>query len=785
MNRFGVGLLVYEWSDNQEKSDHTLSSMLYALKRINESAARKAQKFEAEIFQSQDLLSFKYDIEKTLNDPDISALVISVPSHFRREVAALCAMQEKPVFYTDFFEGLADEKNLFYTAATLDQRIAHLKSWVKQGNYKRVLIVSDQTLRSKVADMLTRNAFATIPNLEVHSCYADKKLFDQNYFRQQVSGVQPDLICSLLEEEAHEQMLYTYFDDKHLIEAIISLFVSVDLFQSIKIAHLKQYLVLEEQNDFYSNSGAFRAIYHCKAWSELQNPIAALAQKEMTYRCEKAQIKVDCHGYSEVETYIYKYENQALSEVSKERRAPMPWLGVEKLSKSKQQLLMPLLADYPNYYQTLKELGKIANYDALTMLYNRERFIAALNHALSLSKRHDLKFALLLFDLDNFKKINEAFGLAFGDQLLKVVGERIKKSLRETDVFARLGGDEFAILVENMQNRYDIITLTEKLLALFSQAFVVQNQKIYMTASFGITRFPYDGKSAEQLIKNADSAMYEAKAEGRDGYSFFLQKDATFNRERLILENDLHDACHENQLELFFQPQVLSTDKSLVGAEALIRWNHPKRGLLEPIDFLPIAEDAGLMHKIDLWVLKNVFNRIDQWMQAKQKIVPIAVNISNALFNHKNFMPSLEALHLRYPKVASHIDLELTENIMIKDPAETLKKVLKMKAFGFTISIDDFGTGYSSLSHLKNLPIGKLKIDRSFIKDIDDNNNDEAIVKAIVAMAQSLDMNVIAEGVDKDSQVDILKSHECHQIQGFIYSKPLSLAAFSEAWLKH
>ena len=784
MSQVEVALLVCEGGRKQEYAKHALSSMLFAVSEINAAGGIDNKKLVSKVYQSKDQLEFKYDVEQALARDTIKALFVSAPSSYRMAVSEMIAQAQKALFYTDSFEGLRDEKHVFYLSSTLQQRLSHLVSWIVSQKHKRILLVWENRLLSKLAFIYTKSLLKDVDAVSVYDYYEDKKVFNESEFLDQLEDSKATLVCSFLEDALHEQLLYSYCDKENPQREVMALFIEHEFFESIKIPDLKHYLLLEKQNPSYMHTASYRSLFAFKAWYEQK---ASLEEKAFDFSCEGEDFSFDNFGYCNAGSYIYRYDTKRLSEiVSKEKKAPLPWLGVEELDTAYKDAVMALMQLFPDYDHTLTKLGHIANFDVLTGLYNRDTILSHIRHALGICKRYRQEMALLIFDLDNFKKTNDTFGLAFGDQLLKSVAKRIKKSLRETDLMARLGGDEFAILVENVHNRYELITLTEKLLKLFHEAFIIEEQKIYITASFGIARYPYDGDKAETLLKNADIAMYEAKENGKDGFAFFFQRHSPYNKERLILENDLHDACTQEQLELFFQPQVRSTDQYLVGAEALIRWNHPTQGRIEPVEFLPIADEAGLMYKIDLWVIEEVFKRIQAWQQEQQPIVPIAVNISNALFHHKSFITSLEQFHLKYPDIAPFIDLELTEHIMMKDPDETLEKVLKMKSFGFSISIDDFGTGYSSLSHLKHLPIGKLKIDRSFIKDIVENENDEAIVKAIISMAQSLNMNVIAEGVDKTSQVNLLNENDCHQIQGFFYSKPLSLSEFNKMWLsKH
>jgi diguanylate cyclase (GGDEF)-like protein/PAS domain S-box-containing protein len=429
-----------------------------------------------------------------------------------------------------------------------------------------------------------------------------------------------------------------------------------------------------------------------------------------------------------------------------------------------------------------KQLEFLANRDALTKLFNRNSFNTQLNHAVHLAQRNHQKLALILFDIDNFKRVNDSLGHHAGDIIIQQTAERISALLRESDTFFRIGGDEFTIIIENYQSIGDLTTLISKINSVMHKSMEIENIAFHISLSIGISLFPENANTAITLQKTADIAMYEAKNKGKNHFVFYHENNEK-QRDRAILEDELFHAYDNDSFELFLQPQILSGTKQLYGAEALIRWNHPTRGIIPPDLFLTLAEEVGLLYKLDLWMLEKALILLRRYIKTDTSSFSISVNISNALFLHPEFIVAVKAFALTYKKEVSHIQLELTENITMNNENYSKKVIKILKSLGFKISIDDFGTGYSSLSHLKILEVDELKIDKSFIDEIANNQTDRSIVKAIIDMSKALSLRSAAEGVENIEQLTILQDLGCDIIQGYYFSKVLSINEFETQWL--
>jgi diguanylate cyclase (GGDEF)-like protein/PAS domain S-box-containing protein len=429
-----------------------------------------------------------------------------------------------------------------------------------------------------------------------------------------------------------------------------------------------------------------------------------------------------------------------------------------------------------------KQLEFLANRDALTKLFNRNSFNTQLNHAVHLAQRNHQKLALILFDIDNFKRVNDSWGHHAGDIIIQQTAERISSLLRESDTFFRIGGDEFTIIIENYQSIGDLTTLISKINSVMHKSMEIENIAFHISLSIGISLFPENANTAITLQKTADIAMYEAKNKGKNHFVFYHENNEK-QRDRAILEDELFHAYDNDSFELFLQPQILSGTKQLYGAEALIRWKHPKRGIIPPDLFLTLAEEVGLLYKLDLWMLEKALILLRRYIKTDTSSFSISVNISNALFLHPEFIVAVKAFALTYKKEVSHIQLELTENITMNNESYSQKVIKILKSLGFKISIDDFGTGYSSLSHLKILEVDELKIDKSFIDEIANNQTDRSIVKAIIEMSKALSLKSAAEGVENIEQLTILQDLGCDIIQGYYFSKALSIDDFEAQWL--
>lgn len=430
------------------------------------------------------------------------------------------------------------------------------------------------------------------------------------------------------------------------------------------------------------------------------------------------------------------------------------------------------------HYQA--QLEHQAHHDALTQLPNRLLFRMRLEAALTRARRTGKKLGLLFLDLDRFKIVNDTLGHSVGDALLRQASQRLIDALRETDTVARFGGDEFALLIDLLESNSAAANVAQKILDTLTQVFWVDDHELYVSASIGISIFPDDGDDIETLFKNADSAMYNAKAGGRNTYRFFSAADIDPQAiDRLELSNDLRQAIKREQLFLEFQPRFDCKTGSLSGMEALTRWRHPIRGLIPPAIFIPIAEQTGQMEQIGDWVLRTACQQIHSWREAGLEVQRVAVNLSALQFSRPALAVEMSALINEFQITPAMLELELTESVIMSDADGAIRLLGVLHELGFLIAIDDFGTGYSSLSYLKRFPISYLKIDQSFVAGVCDNADDAAITRAIIALARSLNLKVIAEGVETEGQYAFLKREACDEAQGFLLSRPVSAAAIA------
>ncbi len=425
-----------------------------------------------------------------------------------------------------------------------------------------------------------------------------------------------------------------------------------------------------------------------------------------------------------------------------------------------------------------EHLHHLAHHDPLTGLPNRTFFHDSVRRQIARTRRGDRQFALLLLDLDRFKGVNDVLGHHQGDQLLKAVSQRLCNAVRETDIVARLGGDEFAILQTEIGRTEDAVTLAQKVIKELEEPFVLDGQEINSTASIGITVHPTDGVDVDVLLKNADLAMYQAKAEGRNAWRVFANDMHTIAREAIVLESDLRQALARKQFLMNYQPQINLRSGQIVGAEALLRWRRPGCGLVRPAEFLPLAEENGLIVPINEWVLIEACAQAKAWQKPGRPHFRMAVNLSPVQFRKQDIRQHvLDALH-RTGLDPHCLELELTESILMQNPESAANDVRALQEIGVTFSIDDFGVGYSSLSYVKNLPIDRLKIDQAFIRDVNTDPNDAAIVRAIITLGHSLNLEVIAEGVETAEQLAFVRNEGCDDVQGYYFSPPVPAEDF-------
>ncbi len=414
-----------------------------------------------------------------------------------------------------------------------------------------------------------------------------------------------------------------------------------------------------------------------------------------------------------------------------------------------------------------------AYHDTLTGLPNRTLFKDRLQQVIIASKRYKQKFALLFIDLDQFKKINDSLGHHIGDEVLIETAKRFQTILREEDTLSRLGGDEFTVILKNIKTKKDIAKVAQKLINSMKKPLVTKHHTLHISSSIGISTYPDDASTQNDLIKFADTAMYKAKEEGRNNFQFYSSEMTQQAFQRVVLENSLRVAVKEKQFEAYFQPQYDAQKETIVGMEALVRWIHPHVGIIAPGEFIPLAQESGLIIEIDKLVMQQAMEQFSQWYKKGFNPGVLALNLSMRQLNENNFITDLLETMDRYNFKASWLELEVTEGQVMSNPEQSIRKLSRLNKLGIEIAIDDFGTGYSSLSYLKKLPLNKLKIDQSFIRDIPKNEDDIAITKAIIALGKSLNLKLIAEGVETKEQRDFIVQNRCEYIQGYYYSKPL------------
>ncbi|HQY59450.1 MAG: EAL domain-containing protein [Nitrospira sp.] len=440
--------------------------------------------------------------------------------------------------------------------------------------------------------------------------------------------------------------------------------------------------------------------------------------------------------------------------------------------------------------QAERAIHRLAYYDSLTGLANRVLFKDRLSNALSYAERHHQHLATLFIDLDRFKVINDTLGHTVGDRLLTHVAERLSESVRLSDsvgrhadhepphALARLGGDEFTILLTALPAPEDAGRVARRILESLAHPFSIDGHEIFISASIGISIFPTDGSTVEALLKNADTAMYHAKEQGRNNCQFYSSGLNAAAAERLDLENELRRALEREEFLVYYQPKLNIHSRKILGAEALVRWKHPKRGVVPPGVFLNAAIDTGLIRPMDEWVLREACRQVKAWEVAGLPPITVSANVSNSLF-HGRTLPTTVADALRDSGLnASQLELELTESIAMRDVEASVTMLEGLRTMGVRLSIDDFGTGYSSLSYLQRFPLSRLKIDQSFVRDLLTNENNVKITRAIIAMAHSLNLSVLAEGVETEGQLEKLREEGCDEVQGYLFSRPVCAEDF-------
>ena len=432
-----------------------------------------------------------------------------------------------------------------------------------------------------------------------------------------------------------------------------------------------------------------------------------------------------------------------------------------------------VFTDITSIKRSEAELTYLAHHDPLTGLANRLLLNSNLAQIIKRANRKNQEIAVLFLDLDRFKNINDSMGHPQGDRLLEVVASRLVANIRDMDMIARLGGDEFVIIADSINHVSEAAQIAENTLACLTNPFQVNGHEIFVNASIGISLFPKDGKDVETLIKNADAAMYRAKEKGRNNYQFYTEELTVVAFEKISLETSLRHALNRNEFLLHYQPQISLFTGRLVGMEALIRWECPERGMISPATFIPVAEETGLIVPIGEWVLRTACKQNQQWIEKGYPPVPVSVNLSARQFHTQGLTSLVSEILASSGLDAKHLELELTESLMMQDVDLSIKIMEEFDQMGVKLSIDDFGTGYSSLNYMKSFPIYKLKIDQSFVRDIGTDRDNKQIVVSIIMLGHSMNLNVIAEGVETKEQLDYLRDYHCDEIQGYYYSRPV------------
>jgi diguanylate cyclase (GGDEF)-like protein/PAS domain S-box-containing protein len=421
-----------------------------------------------------------------------------------------------------------------------------------------------------------------------------------------------------------------------------------------------------------------------------------------------------------------------------------------------------------------------ATHDNLTGLANRTLLHDRISQAIAFARRSSRSVAVMLLDLDHFKRVNDAYGHSAGDDLLKEVSSRLRTCVRESDTVARLGGDEFVIVLADLTAADDVDAIAAKITESLAKPIMIGENESYVGASIGISLFPRDGEHGETLLRNADMAMYRVKEHGRNSVRTFSPEMATMAIERVDMEGALRRAIDRQELLLHYQPKIDLATRRIVGAEALVRWQHPQIGLVHPAEFIPLAEETGLVVPLGEWVMREAFRQHAAWRAAGLPPVKLAINLSARQFRLEN-LPDIVAEAMReHGAVASAFVFELTESMVMQDAERALGVMHELKKLGIALSLDDFGTGYSSLSYLRRFPIDEVKIDRSFVRDLRHDPDDAAIAAAVTALARTLGLRVVAEGVEQEEQVRVLEKLNCDEVQGYFFGRPLIVADFED-----
>ena len=425
-----------------------------------------------------------------------------------------------------------------------------------------------------------------------------------------------------------------------------------------------------------------------------------------------------------------------------------------------------------------EKIHHLAYHDSLTGLPNRALFIDRIDQAISRAEREDGQFAILFIDIDNFKVINDSMGHAAGDELLTIVSQRLTQNLRKTDTVARIGGDEFTIILEEIKSVENVSLVAKNILSVLDEPVEINQIEIHISGSIGVALYPQDGSDVGVLLKNSDTAMYRAKELGRKNFQFYTQEMSFKVMQRMDLENQIRNALKNEEFLVYYQPKVNLVSGQCHGVEALVRWQHPEKGLISPCTFIPLAEETGLITQLDQWVMQVACKQVQAWREQGYPISNLSVNVSARHFKDESLFADCKKMLETSKLPAKYIEIELTESALVENYLVAKEMLNDIHNLGIKIALDDFGTGYSSMTYLKEFPFDTIKLDRSFIHNLPDDKENSAIIIAMIKLAEALNLNVVAEGIETDDQKYFLTDHGCHYGQGYLWSKPMSAEEF-------
>jgi diguanylate cyclase (GGDEF)-like protein/PAS domain S-box-containing protein len=568
--------------------------------------------------------------------------------------------------------------------------------------------------------------------------------------------------------------------NQELSKTTSELQISEELANVISETSIDTMIIIDETGLIVKVNPAVEKMFGYEARELIGENILDLFSNENS---QKEMLKV-IHTVNYLEN-ILGYENQIELSASRKNQSLFPVeVQIGKRFVQERCIVACTIRDLTKTKEYQKMITHMAYHDGLTDLPNRRFYNEKSSQLLHAAKQKNQPLAMMYLDMDRFKYINDSLGHMMGDKVLSEIAKRLKSSMREGDFLARIGGDEFNVILPDT-NRETAIELAEDLLEKFKEPFYIDNYELFMSTSIGISVFPFDGEETLTLMKHADAALYRAKEQGKNKYRVYHTGMNIQSYKNFILQNDLRKAIERDELALVYQPRIQMETGAITSAEALLRWNHPSWGTIPPLEFIPLAEETGLIVEIGNWVIGRVCQQIKAWEKAGLSMIRIAVNFSAQQFLQKNLIEHIQEILSQYDVHPSMIEVEITESIIMENEVIVTNTLKELKKMGMSISIDDFGTGYSSLNYLRRFPVHILKIDKSFIQDIANTYSDcRAITATIIALANSLKMTVIAEGVETEEQLTILREDGCHEFQGYLFSPPVRTTEFEQFLLK-